>query len=263
VTANKGGGSLTQLSEIQLFVTGDGNGEGGAIYMRDRLRATNVTMSGNLAGCTSASCTCSNSNDWCATTSATSTLWGAGGAIYHDPPGGQYLEMSFGTVVANSAPTGGGVFQTIDLSLSGHTAYSIVANNKRRIAYTNTPETAAGLRPPIDFGGFPHGDSVYRDERNLYSSFDGVNGDTGTTYTDEAWSAVDLGVCPILAKNGTQGRTKTHKITNVSKAYDRNNNGKNVLTSDQRGDPRPDFSNYDIGAFELSSFDDVNLGTCP
>jgi NedA-like, galactose-binding domain len=263
VTANNGGGSLTQLAEIQLFVTGDGNGEGGALYMRDRLHATNLTFSGNLAGCTSTSCKCSLNNDWCASTTATSSLWGAGGAIYHEPPGGQYLEMSFSTLVANSAPTGGGVFQAVPLGLSGHTAHSIVANNKRRIAYTNTAETGVGLRPPIDFGGYPHGDVAWRDERNLYSSFDGVNGDTGTTYTDEAWSAAILGVCPILAKNGTQGHTKTHKITNVSKAYDRDNNGFNLLNHDQRGDTRPEFANYDVGAFELSASDDVNWGSCP
>jgi hypothetical protein len=200
------GASGLRVAEIELY---DQSGDGGGIYTRGRTNTANSTLSANIAGCTtdtaSAPCTC---DTWCSGSINRSNMVGAGGGVYHlDWEGGHYLSGTFLTVAANSASTGGGIFDPIPTP-NGGVGWSIVARNTAR---------AAGGAP--DYFGAPHGSFPPENpnERNIYSSPIGLYRDPLIVDYDEIWSAEEIGLCPL----STSEERRVHLVRHSSVAVDR------------------------------------------
>jgi hypothetical protein len=202
------GGSGLSVAEIELF---DQTGDGGAIYARGRTNAANSTLSGNIAGCTTdtalAPCAC---DAWCSDRVNRSDTMGAGGGVYHlDWEGGHYFSGTFLTVAANSAATGGGIFDPVPTS-NGGVGWSIVARNTAR---------ATGGAP--DYFGAPHGSFPPEspNERNMYSSSVGLYHDPMVPEYDEIRSVEDIGLCPFSTDDGPN--QSVHLLRPSSVAIDR------------------------------------------
>jgi hypothetical protein len=197
------------------------NGQGGGIYNHGKLTVVNSTIFGNEA------------------TSDQGTTFGGG--IYNYKTG--ILTVTSSTISNNTASStsnngqGGGIDNDGTLTLS---TSIIAANNAQQ-----GPDVLGSLIS----GGY-----------NLLTNIDSVN---GLNSTDKHVTLDDLKLDPTLGNNG--GSTQTLKLLPGSVAIDAVPqqacsititdpvSGKTMtITTDQRGNPRPDASENtcDIGAFE-------------
>jgi hypothetical protein len=161
-------------------------------------------------------------------------------------------------VAANSAATGGGIFDPIPTS-NGGVGWSLVARN-----------TARALGGAPDYFGAPHGSFPPEspNERNMYSSSVGLYHDPLIAEYDEIGSAEEIGLCPLSAIDGPG----VHLLRSSSVAIDRATSmlmdPTRLRKSDQRGflrsQPAPQVAcqngdgsacSYDLGAVEWQNTD--------
>jgi type II secretory pathway predicted ATPase ExeA len=226
-----GGGIYNQgtLSVIKSMISnnssiGDQTGAGGGITNQGMLTVTSSTFSHNSASS-------SGSNAF-------------GGGIFYSGLKGSSAIIRFCTIYGNTSSVGGGGIW-VDLKGNSHITISssIVAAN-------SAPDGP-------DISGV-----LISDGYNLIEHVAGVTG--LNTSTDRQVVLADLKIDPTLSTNG--GPTKTLALLPGSTAIDAvpqqacsitvtDPSGNPVpITTDQRGDPRPDGSEHacDIGAYESS-----------
>jgi CSLREA domain-containing protein len=258
---NEGTATLTNCK-----VTGNSSPNGGGILNRGTMTIINSTVSGNTsdgqgAGIvnnlsaynSSGSLTLTNS-----TVSGNSALNGGVGAIANLSGSSNILNLSNTTVTANTASGSGsgvgGVFNG-----SGSTA-----NIKNSIIAQNTSALMLhDLNGTFNSQGY-----------NLIGESNGGTGFTNGTNGDQVGTTAapldpKLG---LLADNG--GPTKTHALLVGSPAIDA---GNSVLTTDQRGQPRPvndqtvanaaggngsDIGSYEAHYLEVNTTADTDDGLC-
>lgn len=156
---------------------------------------------------------------------------------------GTFAVIRFSTIYGNAAGTGGGIWIDPTGSSNLTISSSIVAANSAQIA--------PGISGTMISGGY-----------NLLQNFAGATGPDVTT--DRQVDLASLKINPTLSNNG--GLTQTLEVLSGSPAIDAvpdqacsiiftDVSGHSVtVTTDQRGDPRPDGSEgtCDIGAYESS-----------
>src|SRR6266536_2744630 len=198
------------------------NSEGGGIYNEGKLTVTHSTFSNNSA--------ISSKKD------------GSGGGILSFGKGSSAI-IRFCTIYGNTSSTGGGIW--IDPTGSSHMTMSssVIAANSAH----DGPDISGAL---------------ISDGYNLIENVAGAKGLNAGT--DRQVRLADLNIDPTLRNNG--GPTHTLALLQGSQAIDAiplqtcsitvtDPSGQNVtITTDQRGDPRPDGSENacDIGAYESS-----------
>lgn len=163
------------------------------------------------------------------------------------------LKLKNATVVGNSAPQGGGVFNRSKLNLEN----TIVAGNVGAIGsdiYID-PDTEIGLMTNNLFGSM--------NISTAQSLFNIMPSTTNITATSDGTSPTPLeSIIAPLADNG--GDTQTHALVDGSPALDVGDvsvcNNLLVKGVDQRGETRG-IDECDIGAFELTSTDSLGFTT--
>ncbi|MDB5050070.1 MAG: coagulation factor 5/8 type domain protein [Fibrobacteres bacterium] len=232
INRNSGNLPITQLGEIQFFTKGR-TGDGGGIYTLSHMNIFNSTLSGNIAGCTNASCACTAA--FCATTSNTSPTQGKGGGLYAGNPPPEALQY-FVTVAGNSASQGGGVYA----DHFDHWGWSWCLIGKNAARTNRVPEP--------DFHGSPH---AFFERHEVL-----VQNTTGTTGLSPGGFGGDVVADPqleVLADNGGEFpelHPGTHALKANSPAKETAPSNTDFAT-DERGVTRPQGTYRDLGAYEL------------
>jgi hypothetical protein len=258
-TDSYGGGITNEGTLIVTHSTFSGNsskggkqyGEGGGIVNTGKLTVTHSTFSNNSASSSSVTGFGGGINNDGNLTVVTSTLSnttaggkqnGFGGGIFSLGLKGASAVIRFSTIYGNTSGAGGGVWVdpkgSSDVTISG----SIIAANSA----PDGPDISGAL---------------ISDGHNLIENIAGATGLNATT--DKQVTLTELGISPTLGNNG--GPTQTLALLQGSQAIDvpqqacsvtvTDVSGQNVtITTDQRGNPRPDGSENacDVGAYESS-----------
>ena len=212
---------VTLSTFLNNSVSGGSYGFGGGIQNFTTLIVINSTFSDN---------------------SAQGKLGGLGGGIVSGTKGSSAI-IRFSTIYGNRSGTGGGIW--VDPTGSSHMTIS------SSIIAANSAHDGPDLSGVLISGGY-----------NLLEKVAGATGLNATT--DKQVTLTELGIRPTLGNNG--GPTQTLALLQGSKAIDAvplqacsititDISGHNVtITTDQRGDPRPDGSENacDVGAYESS-----------
>ena len=211
--------STSTLTVINSTFTGNTSGAGsvggGGIQANGMVTITNSTFSGN-----------------------TSNTSGGGGAINSN---GSLLILTNVTITGNTSTGNGGGLSRSTTNVNGFVRNSIIAGNNGVATSPDVTNSTGGL--------VSQGNNII-----------------GTVGTSTGWVASDLqNVNPLLAPLGFYGGFgMTHALLNGSPAIDGGqncvlnsscpaNNSPLLVTTDQRGAPRPAGAAVDIGAFEASA----------
>src|SRR6266496_2066286 len=227
------------------------NSEGGGIYNEGKLTVTHSTFSNNSAISSKKDGSGGGINNTGKLTVTDSTFSGNSASSKQNSFGGGILSFGKGssaiirfcTIYGNTSSTGGGIW--IDPTGSSHMTMSssVIAANSAH----DGPDISGAL---------------ISDGYNLIENVAGAKGLNAGT--DRQVTLADLNIDPTLRNNG--GPTHTLALLQGSHAIDAvplqtcsitvtDPSGQNVtITTDQRGDPRPDGSENacDIGAYESS-----------
>lgn len=267
--ASGGGGSVSVLGGLPATITrasiGNGSsGVGGAIYMNygSSLNLINSTLSNNTAASISGAIFMYNSNTLNITGSTISGNSGGrqGGAFY--APGGSTINLTNSTFANNSASDrGGAIFNggaTININNVTFANNSIPSSGQggaiweassNHITLRNSilaGNSASGGGPDCYGSLISAGYNLIQDMTSCTLTGDNTGNQTG-------FSSEQIGLNP-LADNG--GPTYTLALAPTSIAIAAGNpsgctDGSDLLSTDQRGDPRPAGVICDAGAFEF------------
>ncbi|HLX57756.1 MAG TPA: serine protease [Ktedonobacteraceae bacterium] len=224
------GGGIVNLGKLTMInSTFSGNAArgkhiagGGGIGNYGKLTAINSTFSDNIAEGKQGS---------------------LGGGIFYYGSKDSSANISFSTIYGNTSSAGGGILDAPNGSNNMMISSSIIA--------ANSASTSPDIGGAVISGGY-----------NLIENTAGLTG--LNTSTDKQVAFVDFKIAPALENNG--GPTQTIALLQGSPAIDAvprqacsitftDASGQNVtITTDQRGDPRPDASESacDIGPYESS-----------
>ena len=252
-----------------VIIRDGSSAEGGGIRNDGILTLTNITVSNNTASSGGGIVNFSTLDMINSTVSSNEASNGSGGGIANDS--GSVLSLSNSTVTNNTAHTGsGGIMNFGTLTLTNSTVSGNTAGNNSGGIYTsdtlnltnctisnNTSpfaggiwisgglaESANSIIANNPSGGDCAGGTITSLGYNLDS--DGTCGLTGTgdlTYTNPLFSP--------LADHG--GPTLTHALLTGSPAIDHIPLEGCTLTTDQRGEARPQGPACDVGAYEAVS----------
>jgi len=266
-------GTLTIVSSVVSGNLAGGlrgqRGHGGGIYNSGRLTINNTTISGNRAGC----------GNYCS---------GQGGGIFNDSSGSLIIENS--SITGNSAGAtlsvayGGGIYNSGRVAINNSTVGGNTASFGQGGGIYNNTSASMGINNTTISGNtatqYGKGDNLFNVGAVVIQNSIVANGVDGNCYagvpiTSNGYNLSSDGTCnfnsrgdlnnhdPLLGplqNNG--GPTETMALLPGSPAIDAGNpagctdGSGHLLTTDQRGMPRPDTEDAvgcDVGAYERQS----------